>query len=83
MARRWVEILEVLARWTVAAALGGTITFAVERIRIVANGQSDLRWAAEAALWGGHVLLAEMAVAIGLLAGGLVQVLPSRTRISR
>lgn len=78
MAHRWIAIPILVTRWALAAAAAGTIGFAIERARMVLLGQSELRWSAEWALWGGHVLLALVALALGAGATGLVRLLPGR-----
>lgn len=69
---RWRLAVHVhVMGWALAAALaavlGGSATFVIERLRIDAIA---LRWAAVWTLWSGHVLLATMAVALGVAAIG-------------
>ncbi|MBL8945802.1 MAG: hypothetical protein JNK45_21745, partial [Myxococcales bacterium] len=67
-----------MTRWALAVAATGTLGFAIERVRMVLLGQSELRWSAEWTLWSGHILLALLALVLGAGATGLVRLLPER-----
>jgi hypothetical protein len=80
MAQRWLGLLAVVSRWLVVVTLAATASFAIERVRMVVLGQSELRWSAEWTLWSGHAIITMGVALLATLAIGVVRLVPARVR---
>lgn len=70
MDRRLLDRARVPSCWPAVAVAAATITFAIDRWRVVvlSRGHARLRWIHEVTLWSGHALLAMGVLALGALA---------------
>jgi HEAT repeat protein len=70
MDRRLVDRARTLSCWLAVAAVAATLTFAIDRWRVVvlSKGHARLRWIHEVTLWSGHALLAMAVLALGAFA---------------
>lgn len=80
MAPRWRVIPVSVAQWAVMVLVAATGSFAIERLRILLLGQSELRWSAEWALWAGHAIITTAVALLAAIAVLLVRLVPERVR---
>lgn len=78
MPERWPDRALALVRWAFAACLAGTITFVVDRVwaAIFSSGRIRWHWIHATTLWGGHVTLAVLLVAVGAIVLAITHRLP-------